>query len=1088
MSLSELSIRRPVMTTLITLSFIIFGFFAYRKLPVAALPRVDYPTINIGTNLPGASPETMASSVAAPLERQFATIAGITSMSSISQLGSTSITLQFDLDRDIDGAALDVQSAISSTLRRLPQELPSPPSFRKVNPADQPILFMTMTSDSLPLSKVNDYAENVLQQQISQILGVAQVQIFGAQKYAVRVYFDPDALAVRGLSSQDLRTAIANANSNSPVGQLRGERQRIVLEANGQLERAEDYNNIVVSSRTGGTQAVKLQDVARAVDSVENDQTAAWYNGTRAVMIAVYRQSDANTVETVERIRAKLDSYRAQLPPAVNLVVVNDRSLPIREAVADVEFTLALSVVLVILVIFLFLKRLSATVIPTLALPVSLVGTFAFMHLFGYSLDNISLLALTLAVGFVVDDAIVMLENIVRHIEKGAKPFEAALIGAKEIGFTIVSITFSLVAVFIPVFFMSGVVGRIFREFAATISVAILVSGFVSLTLTPMLCARFLKEEDHTRKPSLFERMIDGFLNGMLAFYRVTLDLALRHRLFVLVLTFGSAWYAMTLYASIPKGFFPIEDTGLLRGATEGPADTSFEAMYERQQKLIDIIRRDPAVAGVAGNVGGFSSINQGFMFITLKPKDQRDNLQTIIGRLRRSASQVPGITFVAQPVQNLNLNAGRISRSMYQYTLSGPNLQDLIDIAPGHVDRLRKLPELRDVALDLQLRNPQIKLDIDRELAQRMGVSLAQVKQTLYNAFGGATISTIYTASSDYPVILEADRSFQRSPDALSRLYVRSQNTATAPALGAAAGSQSSGAASAAIQNVPLDSFVTQTRSVGPLAVNRISQMPAVTISFNTAAGVSLGEAVQAIQRVEREANLPSTITSRFAGSAQLFQEALAGQNMLLLAAILVIYILLGVLYESFIHPITILSGLPSAGLGALLALKYYGMDLSVIAIIGILMLIGIVKKNAIMMVDFAIEKRREGADSLTAIREACLVRFRPIIMTTLAAALGAVPIAIGHGAGAELRQPLGIVVVGGLAVSQIMTLYITPVIYYYLDKVDSFFSGRDRLASEASSASDALTVVDAPADEPAPAQGGAVTPKSSAAAPAMR
>lgn len=1088
MSLSELSIRRPVMTTLITLSFIIFGLFAYKKLPVAALPRVDFPTINVSANLPGASPETMASSVAAPLERQFATIAGITSMSSISQLGSSSITIQFDLDRNIDGAALDVQSAISATLRRLPAELPTPPSFRKVNPADQPILFMTLTSDSLPLSTVHEYAENVLQQQISQILGVAQAQIFGAQKYAVRVFFNPDALSVRGLSAQDLKNAIANANSNSPVGQLRGERQRITLEATGQMARAEDYNNVVISARGAGTQAVKLQDVARAVDSVENDQTAAWYNGTRAVMIAVYRQSDANTVETVERIRAKLPSYRAQLPPSVNLIVMNDRSLPIKEAVEDVEFTLGLSVILVILVIYLFLKRLSATVIPTLALPVSLIGTFAFMHLFGYSLDNISLLALTLAVGFVVDDAIVMLENIVRHIEHGERPFEAALKGAKEIGFTILSITFSLIAVFIPVFFMSGVVGRIFREFAATISVAILVSGFVSLTLTPMLCARFLKEEDHSRKPNLFERIVDGAFNGLLWFYRVTLDLALRHRLIVVALTFLSAWYAMSMYASIPKGFFPIEDTGLLRAATEGPSDTSFEAMAQRQQQLIEIVRKDPAVATVAGNVGGFASVNQGFMFITLKPKAERDNVQTIVGRLRQATAQVPGITFVAAPVQNLNLNAGRQSRAMYQYTLSGPNLQDLIDLAPGHLDKLQKLPELRDAALDLQLRNPQVRMEIDREQAQRMGVSLAQIKQTLYNAFGGATISTIYTAASDYPVILEAERSFQQSPDALSRLYIRSQNTATAPAVGTAVQAPAATTTQSTIQNIPLDSFVSYQQSVGPLAVNRISQMPAVTISFNTAPGISLGEAVEAIQKVEREANLPSTISTRFAGSAQLFQEALAGQDMLLIAAVLVIYILLGVLYESFIHPITILSGLPSAGLGALIALKYYNMDLSVIAIIGILMLIGIVKKNAIMMVDFAIERRKEGEDSLTAIREACLVRFRPIIMTTLAAALGALPIAIGHGAGAELRQPLGIAVVGGLAVSQVMTLYITPVIYYYLDKVDAFFSGRDRAVVDAELGHDALTIVETPADGHPPQEGAAVAPKSSAAAPATR
>jgi HAE1 family hydrophobic/amphiphilic exporter-1 len=1085
MGLSELSIRRPVMTTLITLSFIIFGVFAYKKLPVAALPRVDYPTINVSAQLPGASPETMASSVAAPLERQFATISGISSMTSISQLGSSSITIQFDLDRNIDGAALDVQSAISSTLRRLPADLPAPPSFRKVNPADQPIMILTLSSETLPLSRVHEYAENVLQQQISQIMGVAQAQIFGAQKYAVRIYFDPDALSARGLGPQDIRTAVANANSNVPVGQLRQDRQRITLEATGQMERAAEYNDVVITSRGGGGgQAVKLGDVAKVVDSVENDQTAAWFNGTRAVMIAVYRQSDANTVDTVQRIVEKLPGYRSQLPPTVNLIMVSDRSAPIREAVEDVQFTLGLSVVLVILVIYIFLKRLSATVIPTLALPVSLIGTFAFMYLFGYSLDNISLLALTLAVGFVVDDAIVMLENIVRHIEKGEKPFEAALRGSKEIGFTILSITFSLIAVFIPVFFMSGVVGRIFREFAATISVAILVSGFVSLTLTPMLCARFLKEERHDRKPNLFERMVDAGFDAVLAFYRVTLDFTLRHRLFVLFITFGTAWYAMHLYASIPKGFFPIEDTGMLRAATEGPSDTSFEAMAERQRQLIEIVRKDPAVDTVGANVGGFSTVNQGFMFINLKPRKDRDHATVIVQRLRQATSVVPGITFVAAPVQNLNLNAGRQSRAMYQYTMQGPNLQELIELAPGHVQRMRALPELRDVSLDLQLRNPQMKMEIDREAAQRYGVSQEQIKQTLYNAFGGRTISTIYTSASDYPVILEADRDFQSQPDALTRLYVRSQNTAVAPAAGGAT-STTTAPTAFSVQNVPLASVVSITPSVGPLAVNRVSQMPAVTISFNTAEGVALGDAVEAIRRVERESNMPASVNTRFAGSAQLFQEALAGQDMLLIAAVLVIYILLGVLYESFIHPITILSGLPSAGLGALLALKYYSMDLSVIAIIGILMLIGIVKKNAIMMVDFAIERRRDGVDALTAIREASLIRFRPIIMTTLAAALGALPIALGHGAGAELRQPLGIAVVGGLAVSQVLTLYITPVIYYYLDKIDTFFAGRGTEPAAEGEAIPALTVVDVPVeDQPAP--GPAVAPKHTAALPA--
>ncbi|HRJ70165.1 MAG TPA: efflux RND transporter permease subunit [Beijerinckiaceae bacterium] len=1089
MTLSELSIRRPVMATLITLSFVIFGVFAYMKLPVAALPRVDFPTIDVSAQLPGASPETMAASVAAPLERQFATISGITSMTSVSRLGATNITIQFDLDRSIDGAALDVQSAISAVLRRLPPDLPAPPSFRKVNPADQPILFMVLRSPTLPLSQVHEYAETILQQQIAQITGVAQVSIFGAQKYAVRIFFDPDALAARGLSPQDIRNAVANANSNLPVGQLRSGPQRITLEATGQMEKARDYANVIVSWRGGGTQAVRLSDVARIEDSVENDQTAAWSNGERSLPLAVFRQSDANTVETVQRIRDKLPALRAQLPASVELIVANDSSLPIKEAVHDVQLTLAFSVVLVILVIFMFLKRLSATVIPTLALPVSLIGTFAFMYLFGYSLDNISLLALTLAVGFVVDDAIVMLENIVRHVEKGMKPFEAALKGAREIGFTILSITFSLVAVFIPVFFMSGVVGRVFREFAVVISVSILVSGFVSLTLTPMLCARFLKEEDHSKKPGLISRGLDAGFNGLLWLYRVTLDIALKYRLATLALTFLSAWYALHLYRTIPQGFFPLEDTGLIRASTEGPADTSFEAMAERQLKLIEIVKNDPAVSFFNAGVGGFSSVNQGFMFISLKPRAERDSVQQVIGRLRQATSQIPGITFIAAPVQNLNLNGGRSSRSMYQYTLTGPNFQELVDLSPGHVTKLRALPQLRDVSLDLQLRNPQIRMDIDREQAQRMGVSMDQIRQTLYNSFGSRQISTIYSQANDFPVIMEADRAFQSSPDALSRLYVRSQNAQVAPAQGTATqGGTSAATQNFAVANIPLDALVKTSSNVGPLAVTRSQQLPAVTISFNTAPGVSLGEAVDAIKRVEREANLPATVSTRFAGSAQLFEEAKAGQAMLILAAVLVIYILLGILYESFIHPITILSGLPSAGLGALIFLNYYSMDLSVIALIGILMLIGIVKKNAIMMVDFAIERRRDGTDALTAIREACLIRFRPIIMTTLAAALGALPIAMGIGAGAELRQPLGIAVVGGLAVSQIMTLYITPVVYFYLDKIDSFFAGRETEGAGAEFAP-ALTVIETPVvDQDAAQPGAGVAPKTSAAAPATR
>ncbi|AOO82738.1 efflux RND transporter permease subunit [Bosea vaviloviae] len=1026
MNLPEACIRRPVMTTLIMATFLIFGFFAFKQLPVAALPRVDFPTINVSARMPGASPETMASSIAAPLEREFASISGITSMSSVSQQGSTSITLQFDLNRNIDGAALDVQAALSATARRLPPELPTPPSFRKVNPADTPILFMVLTSATKPLYEVHEFGENVLQQQISQLNGVAQVNIFGAQKYAVRVKINPDAVSSRGLALSDVRTAIAAANSNSPVGTLNGENQRLTLGATGQMERAAEYGNLIVAQKNGVP--IRLEDLATVYDSVENDQTASWYNGQRSILLAVYRQSDANTVDVVDSIKARIESYRSQLPAAIELHALNDRSIPIREAVEDVEFSLVVAIALVIMVIFLFLKSLAATVIPTLALPISLIGTFAIMYALGYSLDNISLLALTLAVGFVVDDAIVMLENIIRHIEMGKKPFQAALDGSREIGFTILSITISLVAVFIPVFFMGGVVGKVFAEFAGTIAASIIVSGFVSLTLTPMLCARFLKAHDHHKKPNIVERTFEAGFQAMLDAYRWTLDWVLKARVLMLIFTLGTVWVSASLYTSIPKGFFPIEDTGLLRASTEGPPDTSFEAMAERQQRISAIVKADPAVDYLNANIGGFNATSNGFMFISLKPKEQRDKAEVVIARLRRATTEVPGITAVFQQVQNINLNAGRSSRAQYLYSLQGPDLNQLFTYAPLMQQRLSQIPQLRDANIDLQLRNPQLSIDIDRERAASLGITSDQIRQALGNAFGSRQIATIFTPATDYQVIMEADRIYQQDPGVLSRLQLKAANGL----------------------NVPLESVATIKPSVGPLAVNRISQQPAVTISFNTAPGISLGDAVNAIRAAERDVNLPTTIVTSFAGSAQLFQDALKGQGLLIFAAILVIYIILGILYESFIHPITILSGLPSAGLGALLALEYFSMDLSVIAIIGILMLVGIVKKNAIMMVDFAIERRKMGDDALSAIREAALVRFRPIMMTSFAAIFGVLPIALGHGAGAELRQPLGIAVVGGLLVSQLLTLYITPVVYFYLDKVDSWLSGRNRRESQ--------------------------------------
>ena len=1051
MSLPELCIRRPVMTTLLMMSFIVFGIFGYMKLPVAALPRVDFPTINVSASLPGANPETMAASVAAPLERAFATIPGISLMTSRSQTGQTNITMQFDLDRDIDGAALDVQSQISATLRRLPQEMTAPPSFRKVNPADSPILFLGLASPTLPLSTTNDYAEQIFAQQISQIPGVAQVNIFGQQKYAVRIEADPDAAAARGLTLQDVRNAVTAANSSTPVGVLRGPGQNTTLTASGQIEHAEGYRDLVIAWRNGAP--VRLGEISRVYDGVENDQIAAWQGKDRAILLAVFRQSDANTVQVVDAVREKLPTYQAQLPPSVQAFVLNDRSRSIRESVEDVEFTLGLSIALVVLVIFMFLKTIAATIIPTLALPVSLIGTCAFMYMFGYSIDNISLLAITLAVGFVVDDAIVMLENIVRHIEDGMKPFDAALKGSKEISFTILSITLSLVAVFIPVLLMGGVVGRVFREFAVVISCAILVSGFVSLTLTPMLCARILKPIDHHAKPNLFARSVDYVLDGITDGYRWMLDLVLRFRLVMVAVVIGTFVASVMMFQYIPKGFFPIEDTGYLSGSTEAASDIGIKAMMEKQLLVVQILMDDPAVESVTSNVGS-GGANQGQVFVALKPKKERGDIGAVIIRLRSKTSSVTGMTAVFNPVQNLNLNGGRASRSSYQYTLQSGDLTSLYGKSPEMLERMRRLPVLRDVTTDLQIRNPQLTIDIDREKAAAFGLTTDQIKQALYNTYGSRQISTIFTQSADYAVLLEAKGNFRDDPSALGRIYIRAQTgsggtvAASAQPTGGLSGGGSgtgtpSGISSAPI--VPLDQVATIRRTVGPLTVNRQSQQPSVTLSFNTAPGVSIGEAVEAIRAAERQIALPATITTNFSGTAALFQDAQKGQVPLILAAVLTIYIVLGVLYESYIHPITILSGLPSAGLGALIALWAYGMDLSVIAIIGILLLVGIVKKNAIMMIDFAIERRNEGLDALPAIREAALIRFRPIFMTTMAAILGAVPIAIGAGAGAELRQPLGIAIVGGLCVSQLLTLFITPVVYYYLDKVDSYLSGRD-------------------------------------------
>jgi hydrophobe/amphiphile efflux-1 (HAE1) family protein len=1038
MSISEPFIRRPIATSLMMLGVLVFGIGAYGLLPVAALPKVDFPTIVVSVNYPGASPDTMATAIATPLEQQFAAIPALDQMTSTSGTGSLSITLQFDLERNIDGAAQDVQTAINAATGLLPKDLPNPPTYRKTNPADRPVLIYAVHSNALPIYKVDDYAYTILAQKLSTVKGVSESRIFGQQPYAVRIQINPGALAARGIGLEDVRNALATTNINRPKGNLVGANQLVTLDTNDQLFNAAAYCKVIVAYRNGAP--VRLDDVGDCFDAVQNARIGAWYFDTPAEGLAVQRQAGANTIELVDTIKEVIPRLEEAIPPSVKVDLVSDRSLVIRAAVHDVQFTMMLTISLVVIVIFLFLRTLWATVIPSLAVPLSLLATFGVMYGVGYSLDNISLMALTISVGFVVDDAIVMIENIVRYIEQGERPFEAALKGAGQIGFTIISITFSLIAVFIPLLFMGGIIGRLFREFAVTVSVAVVASAFVSLTLTPVLCSLFLKEQG-LHPTNRFSRAAEGFFNAMLRGYDRGLGFVFRHQFVALLSTLALIVVTGYLYVKIPKGFFPEQDTGFIFGQAEARQDISFPAMVKITHQLIDIVRQDPAVSGVFGFTGASAynpTENAARVFIQLKPHDQRDlTSNQIIQRLRPKVAAVEGAKFFMQSGQDISIG-GRLSRTLYQYTLADTDRDELNHWAPIIESAMQKMPELQDVASDQQIAAPHISIEIDRDAASRLGISPSLIDETLYDAFGQRQVATMYGSTNQYKVILEVKPEFQNDPTALSKIYVVGPG-----------GTQ-----------VPLSAFAHFGSKVDALSINHQGQFPAVTLSFNLVPGVSLGQAVDKIQALMAQLRVPQTLDTSFQGTAQAFQASLSSTPLLVAAAILVVYIVLGMLYESYIHPITILSALPSAGVGALLALMILHYDLSVIAMIGVILLIGIVKKNAIMMIDFALQAERiEGKSPQEAIHQACLLRFRPIMMTTFAALFGALPIALGGGAGSELRRPLGIAIVGGLLVSQWLTLYTTPVIYLYLERLSRWLGGSYRPSRMATALTDMPT-----------------------------